>query len=414
MKSRMDQSYPAYQMEQRKTDWINTLQLAFSLAVFICATLIALVVFFGRLSLSQNNLMRELGVSAGAMLSVFAWSAVMVAVTAIVSVISSARKMAGKVMPGWTQAKMLWLYGAIAILPVFFVVGQNLFKVAKHANTWMPIFSVVSIFIAGTWYMRIGIGRDWGKRLQRNSGLLTFSFGFTTWLVLISEIVVLAVFGMVFFLATRQDPQMQDLFQNLPNLLQGFQGDLQAAEAIIAELMQKPVVIFSAILIIAFLMPLVEELLKPLGVLLLKGRNISPREGMQAGIISGAGFGILEGMLFGIQTGPGIEPEAWIIFVIGRAAALILHIFNGALNGFALVRFWENRKAGHLVGTFLITLLIHGVWNLTAILASANFLDQTISLGITISIFVLVFINFVVFTRKDGNPNQEIAFNNGL
>ena len=410
----MDQSYPSYKTEQRKTDWMNTLQLVFSLCVFVVSILVALAVFFWGVSFSQNDLARDLGVSAMAMLRVFAWSTVMVAGTALVSVICSARKMSGKAMPAWTQAKMLWLYGAIAALPVLFIMGQNLFRVANLANTWMPLFSVVSIFIAGIWYMRIGIGRDWGKTPQRSSGLMTFSFGFTTALILISEILVLAVFGLVFFFTTRQNPEMQALFQTLPNLLQSFQADPQAAEQLIAELILKPGVISSVIFIIAFLMPLVEELLKTFGLLLLKGKKLNHREGMQAGIISGAGFGILEGMLFAIQAGPGTEPGAWMIFVIGRAAALILHIFNGALNGFALVRYWENRKLAHLLGAFLVTLLIHGVWNLTAVLASANILDQTLSLSLTILSFVLVFISYLVFTHKVRNPTQEIVFSNGL
>lgn len=410
----MHQSYPLYQTEQRQTDWMSTLQLVFSLGIFVCATLVALAAFFGEVSLSQNDLVRELGVSAAAMLSVFAWSAVMVAGVALVSIIASARKLAGKPLPAWVQAKMLWLYGAILILPVLLMVGQSLFRVAKYANTWMPIFSVFSIFIAGLWYVRIGIGRDWGKTPQRGSGLLTFSFGFTTALVLITEILVFAVFGLVFYLATLQDPEMQELYKTLPSLLQSLQGDSQVAQQLIVDLTQKPVVIFSAIFIIAFLMPLVEELLKSCGVLLLKGRKLSPREGMLAGIFSGAGFGILEGMLFAIQTGSGTDPNAWMAFVIGRSAALILHIFNGALNGFALVRFWEDRKLGSLFGVFMLTLLIHGAWNLTAVLASANILDQTVSIGVTISTFVLVFIGYVVFTRKESNLTQEMVFNNGL
>jgi RsiW-degrading membrane proteinase PrsW (M82 family) len=410
----MDQSYPVYQTEQQQTDWMSTLQLVFSLGILVCAILIAVAALIGNAVLVQNNLTQDLGVSASSMLVVIACSAFAVASVALISMICAARKSAGKPIPVWIQAKMLWLYGVIVVLPVLLLVGQNLFKIPKYANTWMPIFSVISIMVAGLWYMRIGIGRDWGKHPQRSAGLLTFSFGFTTVLILITEILVLAAFSLVFFLATAQDPVMLKYYQNLPNLLQGLQGDSQAAQQLIGELAAKPAIIFSAIIIIAFLMPLIEELLKTFGILLMKGRRLSPREGMLAGIVSGAGFGILEGMLFAVQTGMGIEPSAWIIFVVGRAAALVLHIFNGALNGYALARYWEDRKMVPLIGALLITLLVHGVWNLTAVLASLNILDQVISVVITILIFVLVLIGYIAFTRKDRNQTREMVISNGL
>jgi len=207
---------------------------------------------------------------------------------------------------------------------------------------------------------------------------------------------------------------MQQFYQTLPNLLQGTQGNSQAVQKLFQELMAKPAIIFSAIFTIAFLMPLIEELLKTFGVWLLKGRNLSPREGMLAGIVSGAGFGILEGMLFAVQTGSDTAPDAWMIFVIGRAAAFVLHIFNGALNGYALVRYWQNRKVAPLLGAFLLTVFIHGAWNLISVLASVNVLDQALSGVLTISIFVLVFISYVTFTCKGHKPAEELVFKNGL
>lgn len=410
----MDPSFPEYQIDRRQTDWMNTFQLVFSLGVLVFALLIVLAAFFAKTMISQNDLAREIGVSAGAMLSVFVWSAVVVAGVALVSVITSARKSAGKPVPAWTKAKMNWLYGSIFALPMLILLGLNIFRVANYADTWMPIFSVICILAAGLWYMRIGIGRDWGKSPQRDSGLLTFSFGFTTTLILITEILALAAFGLVFFLATRQDPAVQQLYQTLPGLLQGMQGDSQALQNLFQELAAKPAIIFSAIFIIAILMPLVEELLKTFGVLLLKGENLSPREGMLAGIVSGAGFGILEGMLFAVQTGSGTDPQTWMIFVIGRAAALVLHIFNGALNGYALVRYWQNRKLWQLLAAFLLTVFIHGVWNLLSILASLGILNQAISGVITVTIFVLVFISYLTLTRKGYKPAEGMVLNNGL
>jgi hypothetical protein len=59
-------------------------------------------------------------------------------------------------------------------------------------------------------------------------------------------------------------------------------------------------------------------------------------------------------------------------------------------------------------------LLVHGVWNLTAVLASLNILDQVISVVITILIFVLVLIGYIAFTRKDRNQTREMVISNGL
>ena len=410
----MDQIHPEYQAVKKETDWMSILQLVFSLGVLAFSILIVLATIFGKAMVSQTNLAKDLGASVDPMLVVFACTAFVIGSAALVSAICSGRRMVGKPYPAWLQAKMPWLYGAIFVLPVLLLLGLNLFRIPKYSDAWMPIFSILCIFTAGIWYMRIGYGRDWGKSPQRDSGLLTFSFGFTTILIMVTELLALAIFGVVFLLITLQDPEVRQLILTLPSLLQGVQADSLTFQKIIQELIAKPIVVFATILLIAFLIPLIEELLKTIGVFLLKGRNLNPREGMLAGIVSGAGFGIVEGMLFAIQAGPGTEPITWVIFVIGRAAALILHIFNGALNGFALVRFWQNRKAAPLIGTFLISLLIHGTWNLISVLGSTNFLDQSISAGITISIFLIVFTSYIIFTRKVSSPTQEIVINNEI
>jgi hypothetical protein len=409
----MDQSAPLDQTEQKQADWMSNLQLVFSIAVFVCAMVVVLAGLFGDVFLPQGNLAQDLYLSTEAMLRVFAWSSISIAGVALVSIITSARKRAGKPLPSWTKAKMPWLYCVIAILPVLLLAGQSLFRVANIARAWMPIFSVVSIFLTGLWYMRVGVGRDWGKQPQRGSGLLTFSFGFTAVLILVTEIFVLVFFGLGFYALTLHDPEIQALYRSLPVLMQGLLSGTQAGNQMLEIVLQKPIIIASVLILIALLMPLVEELLKTFGVLLLKGRKLSPREGMLAGIFCAAGFGIFEGMLFTVQMGVSMNPGAWMIFVIGRSAALILHIFNGALNGFALVRYWNDHKFSSLLGVFLITLFIHGVWNLVAVLAEANILEQTASTGITILIFLIVFLSYMIFTRKAGSANQEMVFTNG-
>ncbi|MEA4811593.1 MAG: PrsW family glutamic-type intramembrane protease [Anaerolineaceae bacterium] len=406
----MEYHSPAVQAGRPKTDWMSIFQLVFSLAVFFCLAVIGLVSKIGKNYFLSNNLTKSMAPSLGAMLDLFAWASLLLGLFAFVSIIASARKIDEKSMPNWMQSQMLVVYGLIFIWFIIFLTGSRIFKVAGYAETFMPLFSAMGIFIAGLVFMRVGIGRAWGRSPQRSSGLLTFGFAFTTPLILIAESSALVLAGSVFGLSMLRDPRMQNILKDFPILLYSLQENAVEAQKMLADLASQPAAIAFVILLFVFLMPLIEELLKTFGVLLLKGRNLSPSDGLVAGIASGAGFGLLEGFLFAVQLGQGASPEMWVFFMLGRSAALLMHIFNGALNGWALLDYWQDRKLTRLIGIFLLTLFLHGLWNGLAISSALKLMDPKISGALLAFTFLSVFIAYILFTRKIYHHSIEKSY----
>ncbi|HZK16809.1 MAG TPA: PrsW family glutamic-type intramembrane protease, partial [Anaerolineaceae bacterium] len=143
----------------------------------------------------------------------------------------------------------------------------------------------------------------------------------------------------------------------------------------------------------------------------LLGLNISPGEGYVAGMMSGAGFALLEGMLFAAQTAmtPGGD---WVYFLVGRLGGTLIHIFNGALIGWALAKSWQNRKFTRALVIYLLTFIIHGMWNLTVVITQLvpSLMEQEVNQSLTNTVMIilggLIGLGFIYFGRHVLNSTK--------
>jgi len=127
------------------------------------------------------------------------------------------------------------------------------------------------------------------------------------------------------------------------------------------------------LLIVAGIMPLVEELFKTLGVWLLKVRNPDPAESFWVGLLCGGGFALFEGLLSvsSLQSSS-IEFAEWAGLILGRFGGSLLHILTGGIIGLAIGKFWQDHKFGPLLLAYLAAWLLHGAWNALAIFGGVN------------------------------------------
>ncbi len=139
--------------------------------------------------------------------------------------------------------------------------------------------------------------------------------------------------------------------------------------------MTKPGTIITILVYLSILVPLVEELIKPLGVWILARKLNSPSQGFALGALSGAGYGLAETINVSGQVGD------WGSLLFTRIGTGLLHITTSALMGAAIVMAWRERRYLRLAGTYLIAILLHGLWNAAAITygisAVAGEFDQT-------------------------------------
>lgn len=124
-----------------------------------------------------------------------------------------------------------------------------------------------------------------------------------------------------------------------------------------ARLVLQPPIVLAVFLMFGLIGPIIEELAKLSGVVLARPRTAA--RAWVLGIGVGSGFGLLEALLFGILD---LAPGAWMLAMIARACATLMHAYCTALAGrgwFALGRGAPARGLGGLAAA----IGIHGAWN---------------------------------------------------
>ena len=147
----------------------------------------------------------------------------------------------------------------------------------------------------------------------------------------------------------------------------------QSEEALelLAPLLTRPGVMAVALLYIAILVPAIEEILKPIGVWLFASKLGSQAQGFTLGALSGVGYALIETIgVSGQQTGE------WASLLASRIGTGLLHITTSALMGAAIVLAVRNRRYIRLLGTYLLSVFLHGSWNALAMLFTFSTLAQ--------------------------------------
>lgn len=174
-------------------------------------------------------------------------------------------------------------------------------------------------------------------------------------------------------------PELASELEELSRQMMLLGPNSEAALELLSPLLTKPAVIATALIYMAVLVPAIEEIFKPLGVWLLAGKLGSQAQGFALGALSGAGYGLIETIGVSGQTAD------WANLLLTRIGTGLLHITTSALVGGAIVVAWRERRYLYFLGTYLFAVLLHGLWNTSAILFSfstmAKMLDQQAGLG---------------------------------
>ena len=161
------------------------------------------------------------------------------------------------------------------------------------------------------------------------------------------------------------------------------------------EYLLTPQVFAGIILAVAILVPLMEELLKPMGLWFLAGKKLTPAQGFVGGMIAGACFAFLE---TGLALGAPVD-LAWFGLYFARIGTGLLHVTCSGLVGWGVASIFYNGNWLRGIGNYLLAVLIHGLWNMFAIVSGTQeFFFSTDAAGPVMQIlgdagnFVLVFL----------------------
>jgi RsiW-degrading membrane proteinase PrsW (M82 family) len=146
-------------------------------------------------------------------------------------------------------------------------------------------------------------------------------------------------------------------------------ADIDGAMKILAPYVLNPYILIGLFLVLGVFTPLIEETLKPAIVWVLAKRLQRPSQGFALGVISGAGFALVESLLASSTPGQG-----WGQLLAVRAGGGLMHIFGSGLMGWGIASAWQGKRL-RLLGTYLVSITIHGLWNSAAIIIEVGSLQ---------------------------------------
>jgi len=245
----------------------------------------------------------------------------------------------------------------LALWAVAILLGGWLGNTFKVSWLVTPLFYMLAIVLPVLTLLWIGLGGLPLGSHQRVWG--TFGIGLLAGpgLATIAEFMIylgLAVLGIVFLLA---HPEWTGTFTRIQAQVSTAR-DLDTVLTILAPYLMNPFLILLAFVVMSGLVPLIEELLKPVAVWLLAGRLRTPVEGFALGALSGAGFALVEGLVAGSSAG-----EGWVALVVARTGGSLMHILATGLMGWGIASAWQERRILRLVGSYMLSVSIHGLWN---------------------------------------------------
>lgn len=305
--------------------------------------------------------------AAGSVESALLWNFLLIVLVimllTIPAVTTAIRSLAG--LPPRQPIKFRFMIATIALLLVLFLIWLDRPNSSNPGATWpTSIINVLTILIPIWWFLELGRARLAGGSAKRHWGIFSFSTYFTLPIILLVEVIIIG-FGILFAaLWLIQQPEFAPFLSQLGSLSGFDPAEWESLLPDLLPLLSRPGVIAALTATATLVVPLIEEMLKPLGIWLLHKRNLTPAEGFTIGMICGAAFALLES-LFSISA---VTPGDRLFVITGRLGTGLLHIFTAGLNGWALATTWRDGKFLRAGVSFTLSVLIHGAWNLFALL----------------------------------------------
>jgi hypothetical protein len=219
------------------------------------------------------------------------------------------------------------------------------------------------LVIAVPIWVLLGVGTtalDFGPRWRAWS---IFGLGMTLGplLMLIIEGVAAVIFVIIAMIVIFSKPDVLSEISRLATLLKN-ETNPDVILPLIAPYIINPGVIVMVLSFFALVVPIIEEALKPLGIWLFARKIETPAQGFALGLLSGAAYALVESL-----GASGQSDVNWVAVVTVRAGTSLLHITTTGLMGWAIVAAWREKRVLRLMATYATVILIHGLWNASAI-----------------------------------------------
>ncbi|KPL82327.1 hypothetical protein SE15_09030 [Thermanaerothrix daxensis] len=340
-------------------------------------------------------------------------TALLVTLLCLPGVIHAYRALRGHVRPMRPLGRGLpWLTLGVLAWPLLVGLYGALEK-APGAWLVLPPLIVVSALLPLLWFLYLGaqgLALDWESD---GWGVISTSLVITMPLILVVEVGLFLVLAVGAFVWVAGRPELAQQLQDLVRTLETV--DPRVLEAYLQDVFSQPSALTLLLLLVAGAIPLIEEFFKPLAVWTFAGRKITPAQGYLIGLLAGACFALLENLsaLSGV-AGMGSLPT-----LVGRVGTALLHMTTSGLVGWSLASAWQGHSPWRVLGTYLLAVFLHGLWNAFGLLMGIGTLfpmpssatSQLAHLGSLAPIIlgILAIFNFIFILAANRHFRREVA-----
>ena len=265
----------------------------------------------------------------------------------------------------------------IALLLWVPVLAAGWLSSTRDVLTWLvlPPLQVLAVAIPLWWFVEVGRSRLPQGSAQRGWGVFTLGMVMGPTLAIIAEIVLIVALIIVFAIWVSTQPALVSELMQLAEGLRGLDPQSPRVMEMLTPYLERPGVVAALAAVTAGLVPLLEELVKPLPVLALAlWRKIPPVEGFAAGLVSGAAFGLIESLGMAVN----LQGSDWAPVLATRVGTGLLHIVTTGLVGWGIASALRERRWLRLLLTFAAAVILHGLWNLMAVLVGVSTLGASV------------------------------------
>jgi hypothetical protein len=307
-------------------------------------------------------------------IGLFFWTSILGGLMLIPVLLLSIYHLQGKPVPGWLDLTrpsfgkaMRWV---ILAWPVLVLLG---WWITSQEGLAVFLLGPINVLVAGLpilWIFNVAQSGLSGGSHMRKWRIFGFSITLLPVLVIILELLAvlfLGGMGLAYIaLRTAADPQFERDIAYLTNQFMVYGDNTDALILFLKPLILQPSIIYWALAIFGGIIPIIEEVIKPLALWTLAGRKMTPQEGFVGGLLCGAGFALMENVFYFTTV---LLADEWLFMAIGRAGTGVLHMLASGLVGWGLAAAWGKRKYALLALTTLAAFILHGVWNILALLS---------------------------------------------
>lgn len=325
---------------------------------------LAAVVFGGGLALfvalGASGAFAEAGQSPLLFVAVAVAAGVVAPVLALLAAWHGWRGLRGEASPAFRLPGWGWF---LLALIVTLAAGQAAFSAGLNGVAVVAHVLVAALAALLMLAIPVGAARRHGWSVGRRAGATSVAWGGLGGVGLAITLEMVLAGGLLLLLVVAVAVLRPELLEQFGGATPGpLMPDADPMD-MLTPLLSSPLVLLGGLLVIAVIVPLIEELAKSLAVPVARwaGRPLTRIDAFLLGAACGAGFTLIEGITNGATALA--QPQGWAVAMTARSGVAVIHVLASALAGLAWQAGLVERNWRRGAGLFLAAVALHGAWN---------------------------------------------------